>query len=301
MTGGWRARLLAGLAALVVAAGCAAAPRPRLAPETPPLVAEALLQMPASNAATESALVDRLLGASDDELLYMLGMVGTPGSDDDRLARYAVASLVAHTGAPGHAPQRQRLERLLGEAMLRARAAEPRNFYASQLQLVGTAASVPALAELLAAEATAATAIGALTAIGGEMAAARMRAELEAGSSQAAALALGLARLGDALAVAPVLRLLSDDNPEVRLAALRAAAEIAPPTAVASLRDAAMGFSGADRARASFHLIRYAERLRDEGATQVGNGLLEQLAQQDNPAVREAAGRLLQSGARQQH
>lgn len=281
---------LALVVSLALTAACASAPpRPRLSPGTPTSIAAALLAMPAPDAAAEARITGSLMSATDEELLYLCAMIGNPGTDDDRLARYAVGALVASAGAPGHAEDRSRLEGLLGRAMLAAPESEPRNFFASQLQWIGAAASVPALAELLREPDTADAAIQALTVIGGELAVERLRQRLAEGAPEAAALSLALARLRDAAALAPVMALLAADDASVRLAALAAAAELAAADAAEVLVTAAGDFAGADRGRALAHLIRYAERLQSQGEKAVADDILRPLLHDDNPAVRQAA------------
>lgn len=279
---------------LALLVGCASATaRPSLSPTTPAPIAAALQRMPAPDAESEMVLVEQLLATSDADLSHLFGMIGLAGSEDDRLARYGVGALVTHAGAPGRDLERARVARLLAEAMTAAPAAEPRSFFAAQLQLIGTPASVPALAELLRDAATAEAAIQALTAIGGEMAASELRAALVAGTSESAALLLALARLRDAAAVAPVLSLLNADDDGVRLAALRAAVELAPPAAADLVSAAARSFNGADRGRALAHLMRYAERLQGQGETALAAAILQPLLDDDNAAVRRTAARLL--------
>lgn len=234
-----------------------------------------------------------------ENLLALIGMLGEPGTPADVKPRFALHCAVNYALVAGDEPLRRELcATMAGEVENPQRSAYVREYLCQELQWAGRDEACAALGRILLDEALTDAAATALEAIGGERAAAPLRA--------AAAKAQGKCRLNviDALAALDDPRAaelfqsaLADGDREVRIAAAVGLARLGRQDSAERLLAAADAATGWERIQLTKACLLLAERLAQAGkkpaARQIYQRLQETRTAANESHVREAARRSL--------
>lgn len=197
---------------------------------------QALLTRGLEWAATGAVTLPVPADVPTDELAALLAQVRAYAFGQDRapLRRVEALAQAAMADAARRQAMAQCFNRLLADA---GATPDARRFACEQLEVLGSAADVPALAHWIGDEALGVSARGALERIGGSEAAAALRQALgQVPGTQRAGVAASLGRLRDGEAVAPLAALVDPARPVTAIAALRALAAIGTAPALAALQ-----------------------------------------------------------------
>lgn len=200
-----------------------------------------------------------------DSVRGLIDMLGPPGSDQDVKPRYALHNLANHTLVVKDENARRALCEVLAEALSGDYAPHVKDCLCQTLQWAGRRESVAALGRLLTDDELCDPAAAALVAIqdgAGDV----LRAALPRAQGRCRLTVLhSLAALADAGAAGEFTRALQDDDREIRLAAGAGLARVGDAAAIDPLLKAADAEPGWERIQAAKHCLVLAERLTAAG------------------------------------
>lgn len=232
-----------------------------------------------------------------ENVVGLVDMLGTPGSEEDVKPRYALRCLANHILAAKDERARKELSEVLAEVLLSDRSHYVKSFLCQELQWAGGGEAVAALGTLLLDEQLVESATMALLAIR-RGAAAQFRAALPAAQGKCRLnIIQALGDLIDEESIDSLNSALRDPDAEVRLAAGWGLARIGDPRSVDLLISEADARNGWERIQATNHCFELAERISSAGTKDLANRIYAHLRDtRKDPAeghVREAAERAL--------
>lgn len=235
-------------------------------------VAELILQMPASEPAAQKWLNEQLLETGPEGIRVLSAMLATPGTGDDRYARYALSSLATHVTRPGAGSEQADFERALLDEVRADHSAGAKTFLMSLLGQVGSDRSVPALEPFLTHDRLYQPAIDVLLEIQTPQAVQVIRKSLPAATGdRQIALMKALGELQDAAAVEDIRAHASAEDWPTRRMAFFALAHIGSPAANDDFIGALEPLDP-DHSREVVSLyLTYADRLAQEGHPQMSS------------------------------
>lgn len=251
------------LAACLVAPAAGAAAGPATPPPSGPLAA-ILEKFPAADAAAGRAAVAELVKLGPRGVADLAALVVEPGAADDWRARQALHGVALYVSRPG-----AEAERLMVCEALRGLLAGPaptavKGFFLQQLRIAGCPKAVPAVSGFLLDDELCEYAAQTLVTIGGgEAAAALLAARPKSHGKCRLTIVQNLGVLRYAPAAADLAKAAADPDREVRMAALRALANIGDPAAWETLHKAAAAESAYERAVATDAALLLAQRLAE--------------------------------------
>ncbi|MEX2235432.1 MAG: DUF1080 domain-containing protein [Cyclobacteriaceae bacterium] len=188
-------------------------------------VADVLALLPAKNNIEAERLFRELIKLSDEGLGMVCGRVVPNGKEDGVAPRYAVSLLTHHAG---NKSEKARIEKIYLAALEKASDTEVKAYFIDNLKLVGSNASVNALAGKIADEGLANQAISALVSIGTTETRGALQGALEKAQNPNAQARLiqALGELKHQPALQSVSRFASSDNNMLKKHALWALALI---------------------------------------------------------------------------
>jgi len=263
---------------------------------------ESRLEGPSAGLAAE--LARALLAAGREGLLDLVGRIRDEGGGDGEsyrpgLALHLVALQVS--GEKQAAARRVFCDALLSRLGDAGRSAGVKRFLIRELQVVGDATVVPRLGALLGDVELGETAVEALVAIGAASAPVLRAARGTVSGRRRVDIAQALGVLRDAAAAPELGSLLGSSDPDVRLAAASALANIAPEGAITDgILGVADGATGWERIQATKACLLLAERLAQKGdrvaSRRICTHLRDTRTEPEERYVREAAERALEFG-----
>ena len=220
-----------------------------------------LEQLPAKDAATEQRIFRELMASGQGNLVQLTGMVVPNGQESGVKARYAI-SLLTHTVTDK--TQKSILEKLYLDAASRSNNKEVQSYFITNLKLVGTDVSVPAMKQFLSDEVLIDPALGVLATINTESARQVMVFSLsDFGVSAQRKILNALAPLQYAPAAAVVAPMAS--NPSLAKEALWLLARLGDPQSSSVILVSAQkaGFKS-DPTEATISLVEYVQNLENK-------------------------------------
>lgn len=114
-------------------------------------IIDALAQLPAQNQAKFNTIIKDIASTGEEGVSLLMGMMNPPGKESNAQIDYALTGLTDYVAVPGREAEKKQVEqayiKVLSQAQNKGR--EPLAFVIRQLQVIGTDASVPALAKYL--------------------------------------------------------------------------------------------------------------------------------------------------------
>ncbi len=234
-----------------------------------------------------------------ENVLGLIEMLGTPGSEQDVKPRYALRCLANHVLAVQDEGARKEFSDALATALLSDRSHHVKSFLCQELQWAGGEEAVPALGALLLDEELVEPATMALLAIR-RTAAQQFRAALpDAQGKCRLNIIQALGDVKDTGSIDGLESALRDPDREIRLAAGWGLARIGDAGSVELLINEADTHTGWERIQATKHVLVLAEQLSSVGkmdpAKRVYTHLRDTRTAATEQYVREAAERALQT------
>jgi HEAT repeat protein len=235
--------------------------------EKPPLppgaLGEIVKRIPAQDAASAADISRELVKAGPEGVKTLVALLAEPGKTDDSKIRFAVHGLALYVARGGAEEERK----MLSDSLLAALADEARPplvkaFLIQQLRFCGAKEACEPLGKFLLDEKLCEDATQTLLSIKGEEAAAALRQALpqaKGGCRLTLIQALGILR--DAKAAPEVAKSATDENREIRLAALFALGNLGDPAWTELLAKAAGVEPAYERSQATHSLLTHAQRL----------------------------------------
>jgi HEAT repeat protein len=277
-----------------------AAKPPRNVPKD---LADLLEKVPAKNFEDAMPVIKALLEKGPATVTLLVEAVGKEFGDPEGVKpKYALHGMVHYASRPEADAQRKMLAETLAKQLEAKHSVELQAFLCRQLQLCGRAEEVPALAVLLADERLCEPAAQALCAIGGQEAAAALRAALpKAQGKRRTTLVNALGRFRDGAAADEVRKSAVAGDAGQRLVAWYALGNMGDAASAAVLLKAAETEAPYERSQAADACLRLARRLGELGKTAEAQEVLRQLADRrkaaadvhDRCAILEALGKVL--------
>ena len=257
-------------------------------------VSALLLRFPADSAAEREAAAAELIRIGPGAVADLCGRLAAPGTADDSLVRYALDALAVRAGRPGAEAERKAAADGILAALTIPRDQENAVFLISLLQKIGRLEIVKPLGRFLTRPDLAEPAVRALTATGLPEAAAALTGALAAARDETAvAIIRGLGDLRAREAGPALLRLAEGNDPDLRIAALDALADIGDPAAREALERVRVAAPRAERSAAASRLLRFGRRLAEEGrpdmAADIARPFLSSYASPGEEHLRAAA------------
>jgi len=197
----------------------------------------------------------------------VVDMLAEPDKGSELKARYALHALATSVCDDGE-EQRKKFAQTLARTLDDDRPPHVREAVIRALQVCGGAEVSEAIGRFLADEALQESAALALVAIGGAVAREQFRHALaKANGTQRLALVQNLGVLRDKDSVDLLIKAASDDDVDVRMAAVWSLANIGDPAGIDSCLAAAEKAKGYERIQAGKSRLVFAERLRAAGHT----------------------------------
>lgn len=231
----------------------------------------------------------------------LIAMLGEPGSEDDVQPRFALHCVLNHALVTGDEKLRRDFCQVLAE-QLGNESLLPQNrvYLCHELQWAGRDEACAALGRLLLDDNLTDAAATALVAIGGERAAAPLRAAVpQAKGKSRLNLIDALAALSDAKSAAVFEPALADADREVRIAAAAGLANLGQASSADRLLKAAASAHGWERTQLTKSCLVLAEKLAAAGDKPAARRVYERLqttrAAQSEQHVRDAAARGLKA------
>jgi hypothetical protein len=218
--------------------------------------------------ATLKAIAELHFGG-DASVRAIVDMLAEPGKAEDHKARYALHALALYVcggGRERNEGDRKAFAASLAKTLGDDRPAAVKEFVIREMQVCGGAEVVESIGRLLGESALAEAASAALVAIGGEAAVAQFRRMLESAKDAQRLIAVqSLGVLRDKQSVKALAAATTDNNLDVRAAAVWALANIGDPSGIDPCLKAAENAAGYERIQAGKSRLLLAERLRDAG------------------------------------
>ncbi len=234
-------------------------------------VSAVLVKFPAESGTDRDTAAAELLALGGKGILEACRRLTAAGADDDSVVRFALHGVAVYAARSGAEHDRALLAGALAKGLDIHADAGIKAFLLSQLQLVGRADVVGAIAARLKEPDLADPAARALASIGGVPAERALLAALNEASARAqvpAALALG--KLRSRQAVQALLAAVRGADASLRAAALWSLAEIGDPAARPALELVSAVLSDRERSAAALRFLRFAERLVENGFREPG-------------------------------
>jgi hypothetical protein len=285
---------VAGAAAVAAMSNSMAAAQqpPRAVPA--PLV-PILDSLPTADQAASQQAMQALLRGGPGTVSQLVELVGPEFGDEQGVKpKYALHGLAHFASRPGADADRKMVAQTLARELAKDHSDELKAFICRQLQLCGRSEEVPALATLLTSDRLCEPATQALSAIGGDKAAAALRSALPlASGGRLATLINALGRFRDKESAVEIRKSASAKDRDQRLVAWYALANMADAGSADTLLKAAESGAPYERSQATDACLRLARRLSEAGdpfnAEKVCRALLAKRTAADDVHVRCAA------------
>ena len=256
--------------AVALAAGAAGA--------TGQAVSDLMEQIPWENGGDGNRICAALVALGPEAIQEVCGQLTPPGVDDDTTARYAVSGLAKYASGPAGVSARRLVSDSFAAALAAEADPEVKAFLIQKLQQVGEEEAVEPLAGYLSDARLCDPAARALVSIGTRNAqAALVKALAGADEARCASLISAVGQLEMKQAAALVAPYATNENREIRLAALAALADIGNPDSAAVMAAAAASEPAYEHAKATAYHLAYAKRLAERGHRREGRGICEDL------------------------
>lgn len=230
-------------------------------------IADLLASVPASGSEELEANAEEVAAMGEAGILELAGKLVPPGQGDNTAVEYALDGFTAYASQPGKESLRQLAARAYCSALEQVKEAESKAFLISQLQLVGSDESVPALQGYLGDEHLCGPAARTLAKIGTDEAGKALLQALE-GAREASRLSIAEA-LGDMRyrpAAGALASLVSTGDTSLKKVGLYALAGIADPASEKLLAAAASRAGYAyEETEATAAYLAYLRRLAETG------------------------------------
>jgi hypothetical protein len=239
-----------------------------------------LEQLPAKDPSTALPVMRQLVKGGPATVAELVNGVGERfGNPDGVKPTYALHGLVHYASRPDADAERKMVAETLAEQLAAKKSTDLKAFLCQQLQLCGGTAEVPALAGVLEDDTLCEPATQALTGIGGEAAAAALRAALPAArGKRRVTLVNALGRFRDKAAAAEVRKSVEDQDPDLRIVARYALGNMGDLASAGALLKVAEGEPNYERAQAFDACLRLARRLGESGKADEAEKILRPLA-----------------------
>ncbi|MHB8055401.1 MAG: family 16 glycoside hydrolase [Candidatus Aminicenantales bacterium] len=229
-------------------------------------VSALLLEFPAASAVKVDEAASALIRLGPAAVADLCGRLAAPGTADDSLARFALDAVAVRAARPGAENERISVAKAIADSLDRVRDTENQTFLIFLLQKTGKAEIVRPLAGMISRPALTGPVVRALVAAGvPDAETALVKALKGAGGASAVAIIRGLGELRSRSSVPDLLRLAGGGDSVIRAAALDALADIGDPSARPVLERVKVAAPAAERAGASFRLLRLGRRLAESG------------------------------------
>jgi len=250
-----------------------------------------LRQLPATNQAEAEKIFSEMLKGGSPVVQELCRRLVVPGEADDSLVRYAVDGLVTQAGKPGLENHRERLAEDLLKLALQPTNVEIKKFLLEESQYVISKKHLSLLRPHLKNPELAEYAVKTMLRAQGPELEKILVEDLDripAQSRKPVIQALGMIK--SKKAVKKLRALASSDDPEIKIPALRALAEIADPSVEPLLSSIPTLSTTWERREALALYLRFARRLAENGfrekAAEIAEKSAEILADQDEVALR---------------
>ena len=239
-----------------------------------------LEQLPAKDPLTALPVMRQLVQGGPATVAELVNGVGERFGDPAGVKpKYALHGLVHYASRPDADAERKMVAETLAKQLAAKSSPDLKAFLCQQLQLCGSTSEVPALAGLLEDDTLCEPATQALTGIGGEAAAAALRAALPAArGKRRVTLVNALGRFRDKAAAAEVRKSLEDEDTDMRIVARYALSNMGDLASAGALLKAAEGEPSYERAQAFDACLRLARRLGESGKADEAEKILRPLA-----------------------
>jgi hypothetical protein len=230
-------------------------------------VADVLALLPAKDNNEAARLYGELVQLNDEGLRLLTGGVVPNGNEDGVPFRYAVSLLTHHAGSKN---EKARIEKAYLAALENSNETEVKAYFIDHLKVVGTNASVSALAKAINEEGLTNQAISALVSIGTQEAKAALASALEKNknSEGQARLIQALGELKHQPSLQTITASVSSSDPLVKKQALWALALIADANSQQVLLQQAQQVAFKDHPSEATHaLAEYLHQLEGKGST----------------------------------
>lgn len=250
---------------------------PTVAQDTGDRLSTVLERVSFDGPATADELGPALAALGPAEWARLCDLLLAPGAGDDSRPRLALRGLTCYVATPAGTTHQEAYVNTLCAALAKDRPPAVKSFLVQELRLLGSAASVPTLARLLADEELFDHAVEALLAIGGPEAGEALRtAHAQAQGRRRIALVVALGLLRDAAALPQLAADARQADGELRQAALAALANIGAPEALPT-GGAFPADSRFAQAQEAALRLRHAQRLAEGGQKEAALAALRAL------------------------
>ena len=262
-------------------------------------VADILAQLPTKELKHSDKLMEEIIGLGPEGILQFTNMLVPLGTGNDTKARYAIQSVAIYSGGKKGEITGGVVEQTLLKALKSASNDEVKTFLIDRLMYCGSNASVVPVSSYLQNDVVYEPALAALTSIGTpEAAKAIMDVTQSASTTKQPAFVEALGRLQYEPSTVLLGQLTGSGSKAVSKLALAALAEIASENSMEVLVSAAKKSNfRLDTSNAIIVLIRYGQRLNEEGETalsaEIGNLLLANCSEEEQLHFRSAGVHLL--------
>ena len=224
----------------------------------------------------EGAIQDILEGGRDN-IIGVIDMLFEPGKGDDVKAHYALHCMALHVCKQERNRPRRRFSRTLASQIGGDRPKEIQKYLIRELQVAGGREAVESLGKVLTDEDLCEPAAQALVAIG-DGAAEQLRQALPRTKGKCRLTILqNLGVVGDGESISALKSAVSDEDKEVRIAAVWALANIGETGSADVLQNAADKAEGWERIEATKACLLLAEKLISAGKTNEATGIYKHL------------------------
>jgi len=254
-------------AALGALAAGATATRAHAAEERDEKLAKLIEPLPSDDHAKVEQILEEILKAGSDTIAKLIVMTGQEFGDREGVKpKYAVHGLVHYASRPGADGPRKLVAETLAKQFDYDYSDELKAFVCRQLQLCGREEEILALARLLHSERLCEPATQAISAIGGEKAAAALRGALpDATGKRRTTLVNALGRLRDKAAAPEIRKDVNAEDADLRVVARFALGNIGDGDSADALLEAAQGKPSYERDQATDACLRLARGLAEQG------------------------------------
>jgi len=265
-------------------------------------VAAAFAKFPAPTAQAAEGICKDLLGGGKAVVDELLALVGEAFGDARGVkAKYALHGMALYAGRPGAPGDRKTVAAALAAHLGANHSEDLKAFVCRQLQFCGRADDVQALATLLDHERLCEPAAQALAAIGGAKAAAALKDALgSAKGKRRVTIITALGFLADGHALPTIRQAATDDDRDVRLAALYALANACDALAVEiCIKAPLQAKTPFERSQAFDACLLLARRMKERERGRTANAILARMAEEPKStwldhewhAIRQARGK----------
>jgi HEAT repeat protein len=210
-------------------------------------------------------VVEQLLGSGVSAVAEVAVMAGDAAGRTGFKARYALDATAAAVSVGGREQQRRQFIEGIRDALTRPLPPGGRKVLLHSLAFSGDSAAAEVVGQFLTDEEACATALWVLSRIGGDAAAAQLRAALPRATMPArrAQILRGLGDVRDAQSLPALTAALGDSDHGIRIAAAAALGCLADPASAEALMKSGNAASGIERAEMRTSLLTVGRRLLD--------------------------------------